>query len=610
MLRARYFIAVAFIVSIGCTQRAAPPVTVNATHPIKNRKADTPQPVRAETDKDDEPATPSNAEAVPSETPSSTDSEGPGPESPPPHVERFLLMAQGGPVLVEATLTLDGRPLRDAMSHLVDALLADADIDGDGRPTWDEVVNSPEFKGGRYGNVEADTATEAARMVQLYDVNKNGVVDRGEVPRFLTRNAGGSRPFSLTSSNEFRGYNQFDSPTLRFLDRTRDGRLDAEEIAGATVRLRARDADVDDILVAADLANSSLDASPGQMSNRRRAAPDAAYLLNDQTQWDSLLYSLCELYAYGGDLDAGSFPHRPALFEKLDRDADGGVDRDEIQQLAELPPHIRLEAHFGTRPDSTDSTDAEDGYPGPRLKLTSLAEELQADPSTIAESDVRVSLEIPGTELVFFANDAAGVNYEAQAQGQITTYDANSDGYLEADELPNGLPGVAASFEVLDGDNDGKLHLDELTEYLRQRAGAALSQIRARAADEPDALFAALDDDNDGRLETRELDRAAEMLRSLDADDDGILASHELPGVMAVGFVRGDPQQANSLYVVPTVPNLAGEDVPAWFRPMDFNGDGEISAGEFLGQIEQFTDLDADGDGFLSAGEAGQTRVE
>lgn len=530
------------------------------------------------------------------------------PPEDPPHVERFLLMAQGGPIVVEATLSIDGNPLRDAMAHLVDSLLADADTNGDGTPTWDEVLNSPDFKSGRYGNVEANSESEGSRMVRLYDANKNGVVDRGEVPRFLTRNAGGSRSFALTSSNEYRGYNQFDAPTFRLIDQGQDGRLDPDEIAVAATRLRSRDADTDDILLPADLTFTSLEMAPGQMSNRRRAAPDSAYGIDSQTHWDSLLFSLSELYAFGGDLDGSSFARRPGLFEQLDANANGVLDREELKGFATVEPHVKLEIQFGAsnepaaHAEGAKAKPERAAYGGARLKLAWIAEALQADPNSRLETENRVAVRLPDTQLVFFANDSAGVNYDSQAQAQVSMYDANSDGYLEKDELPDGLPGVAMSFDALDGNDDGKVYPDELAEYLRQRAGAAQAQVRARAADQSDALFAALDADNDGRLETRELERVDDLLQGLDVDGDDVLVATELPGALAVGFVRGDAQQ-DALYAMP-VAATAAADAPAWFRQMDFNGDGEIAAREFLGENEQFTSLDGDGDGFLNVAEA------
>ena len=43
---------------------------------------------------------------------------------------------------------------------------------------------------------------------------------------------------------------------------------------------------------------------------------------------------------------------------------------------------------------------------------------------------------------------------------------------------------------------------------------------------------------------------------------------------------------------------------PGWFTHMDRNGDGDLSAREFLGAEADFRKLDADGDGLVSAEEA------
>jgi hypothetical protein len=43
---------------------------------------------------------------------------------------------------------------------------------------------------------------------------------------------------------------------------------------------------------------------------------------------------------------------------------------------------------------------------------------------------------------------------------------------------------------------------------------------------------------------------------------------------------------------------------PEWFIDADFNRDGEISRGEFLGTAGQFTDIDRSQDGFIDAAEA------
>ncbi|MGH7127654.1 MAG: hypothetical protein ACREIV_03730, partial [Planctomycetaceae bacterium] len=43
---------------------------------------------------------------------------------------------------------------------------------------------------------------------------------------------------------------------------------------------------------------------------------------------------------------------------------------------------------------------------------------------------------------------------------------------------------------------------------------------------------------------------------------------------------------------------------PVWFRKMDVNRDGEISQREFLGKLDQFSEIDRDQNGAIDMGEA------
>ena len=48
----------------------------------------------------------------------------------------------------------------------------------------------------------------------------------------------------------------------------------------------------------------------------------------------------------------------------------------------------------------------------------------------------------------------------------------------------------------------------------------------------------------------------------------------------------------------------AAADTPEWFRGMDRNGDGDVSAREFTGPPALFKKIDTDGDGLISPEEA------
>jgi hypothetical protein len=174
-------------------------------------------------------------------------------ESPAPPRERVLLLTQDGPLVIDIQLSIDGEPPTAAFERVVDSALSAADNDGDGQASWTETLDNPRFAYGQFGNLAPEDESQRSQVIEMYDNNRNGLVERAELPRFITRNAGGSRSFSLTSSNEFRGDNRSRSPIRRVLDVDHDGAITEGELAGAVNRLLERDADDDEILTLADI---------------------------------------------------------------------------------------------------------------------------------------------------------------------------------------------------------------------------------------------------------------------------------------------------------------------------------------------------------------------
>ena len=153
------------------------------------------------------------------------------------------------------------------------------------------------------------------------------------------------------------------------------------------------------------------------------------------------------------------------------------------------------------------------------------------------------------------------------------------------------------------------------------KAGEPLGTCRAvvTLADRGRGLFELLDRDGDGRLSPRELNAAANLLADLDRDGDGRLSREELPrGYTVTGrvgavdlFSAGFSSDFEGLVVLddlgglrrpPAAAGLSG--APEWFRNMDRNGDGDVSAREFTGPPALFKRIDTDGDGLISPEEA------
>lgn len=515
-------------------------------------------------------------------------------------VERICMLTEKGPVLIDLWLTIDGTSHREALSTLIQSGLIAADTDADGKPTWDELTQSDQFRYGRTGNLEIRSEEDRAELVRMYDSDRDGIVDEDELPRFMTRNAGGSRPFSLRSSNYFRHMNRIDSPIRRLLDQDRNGIVSKEELAAAATILRSRDADQNDILLPNEFLIDE-EAGPSPLTLNRPSNPDSVVWISDVRQWPNFHYTLRERYALGGKLVASQFAAAPSLFAQLDVNDDAEIATDEIVEIANVDPHLILAVRFGT-PELSDPTNTVE--PGPLLELVYAAAEILAPGrSTPRQKPGRITIPLADTVLIVFAYDAVGEgSVDAQVAAQFGQLDGDDNGYLEEKELPEdsfGLP----SFAALDVDEDGKVFEKDILAFLESRQTAWRVQVRGRAGEAPDALFTALDSNDDGRLTTREIHNADRQLGSFDVAKDGLAVS-EIPDVMLLGVVRGDPQGDDGAFRQAMVASAeASEDVPDWFSSMDRNSDGDISKREFLGDEHQFQQLDRNDDQFVSAAE-------
>jgi len=326
------------------------------------------------------------------------------------------------------------------------------------------------------------------------------------------------------------------------------------------------------------------------IADRRRRGLDAARLLGEHADWASVQQALEQTYAGGGKLRRDGAVVSSSLFEELDANHDGRLVQMEIKGLNDVPAHLVMEVAFGA-----------DGANGPRLKLRSAASPLSEGSPTNVEQPGRLTVSLHGSTIVFATNDTvARADFAAQAKQALDMFDQNKDGYLERSELPESLQGQLGRFEAVDADGDGKAYPQEIEAFLSQQQAGLRAQIHARASDAEDLLFDALDVNHDLRLDSREIQHAAERLTGLDDNDDGNLAPDELPETLTIVFARGNIEAPDVTFAVPAAaPAEAGKKAPRWFAAMDANQDGVISRREFLGTAEQFQHLDRDSSGLL-----------
>ncbi|MEX2175227.1 MAG: hypothetical protein WD872_12765 [Pirellulaceae bacterium] len=531
--------------------------------------------------------------------------------------ERILLLAPRNPLLIEFQLSIDGRPHTAAMDGLVEEVLKLADFDADGRPTWQEVVASKRFKYGQFGNLPIAGENEYKQIIERYDTDRDGAVDAGELPRFLTRNAGSSRAFSVRGTADARYTSRHNSPLWKLLDEDEDGALSSAELGQAPLQVLSRDTDDDEIVQPGDL-NPRAALNPAMNNQRRRRGPTLVVRLGENADWDSIRLQLERDYGGNRYLQADAFPLTPELFQHLDADGDGKLLKAEYSALNEASPHLVIAASFGRlregeapaelqirEGEARESEAPAEPPPAATLRLVSIAEGLASDTSPVVSPN-RLTLHVAGVALTFYVNDTvAGGDFEAQAQQTLTMLDADKNGYLEKTEVPESGATQLGQFEAVDADEDGKAFPAEIAAFLKQQQAGLRAQVHARASDREDALFATLDQNQDERLDAREIDQIAERLMLLDRSGDGLVTGDELAEFLVVGLARGNLENMDALFAPPPlVVQTPAEDTPRWFTAMDGNRDGTISPREFLGPPDTFSTLDTTGDGLIEVAEA------
>jgi hypothetical protein len=444
-------VPLAFGLAAGC-RRGAPPIADTPKPPAVATSSAAPQESAVIDDGTDgnlktvssvvpiaELKTDSSTEAAPSPTP----------EADTPHrsKERIILFAPGRPVIVDLLLSIDGRPHTEALETLVDQVLKIADTDGDGRTTWKEICACPKIKYGQYGNLPVENDNSEKQVIDRYDIARDGIADRTELPRFLTRNAGSSRPFSIRGTLDYRDLNRRAAPTWRVIDADEDGVISAAERLAAPAALAGRDSDDDEIVVAADLNPRLQSLDPDMMMERRRRGPDAARLLGGHADWTAVLTALEQHYGGRRGLRPDSFPLAPELFNQLDQNRDGRVRRDELAVLNDLPAAVIVEVEFGRqdgsgfgvqgsgdrKEEAADSGDDSPRRPNlPRLRLISTQKTESEGGAVQPGEDVgidRVMLAVGEFTLSFYTNDTvASDDFAARAKEALARLDQNKYG--------------------------------------------------------------------------------------------------------------------------------------------------------------------------------------
>jgi Ca2+-binding EF-hand superfamily protein len=174
------------------------------------------------------------------------------------------------------------------------------------------------------------------------------------------------------------------------------------------------------------------------------------------------------------------------------------------------------------------------------------AAELDAAPTVLAKLDKNSDGRITADEVrPAFPDRREGEGRRGPEGGQggnvveetvktLMAFDANHDGKLSKDELPERMQGL---FDRADVDKDGFLTADEIRKLASANAAPAQTgpgEGRGREMNmiRMDPVLAAVDVNGDGILSADEIRNAANSIRNLDADGDGRITREEVMSLM------------------------------------------------------------------------------
>lgn len=492
-------------------------------------------------------------------------------------VERFAVLLPGGPLIVEATLTIDGEPFRMRREALIDAMLKGAETDGNGDVTWEQALQTPAFTFG-----SSLRQREQEQLIRMLDGDRDGMVDRPEARGFLAAEFGGPAFLVLSGTADGRALLTANgqSDVRALLDTDADGNLSESEVTAAPGLLAGLDTDGNDLLYPEEIGGGD-----NNYRSRRElyAASQHAVPLGPTSGFDLFIMLRDKYETEGGVISPGSFWRAPDLFDRLDADQDRILAPEEAARLNHVEPDVRLAVDLGSNGDPS------------RLAVTYVdGGRLRADEGTDG-----ATIDQTGAVVTFSIGAAPPApDDSARAQFVLDQFDADGNGYLVEAEM---AAGSEKQFTAWDADGDGKVFKREIVDaFARERVPQATA-IQARVSRAGDPLLDTLDLSGDSRLGLREMRAAAEQLAALDTDGDDRVAAHEIPVSYVVQFrIGNDRSERGRRRRVPEPP----ADWPRWFVRMDRNRDGDVTVKEFLGDREAFESLDTNGDGFIEPAEA------
>lgn len=561
------------------------------------------------------------------------------PKSPSPAKPHdVLFLASGRPVLFRFTIFVDGKSHEQAWRDFLEKYYTELDRNGDGKLDAEEkkTLAAVSKALGTLQLLEANSPSSSL----LQKVLTPDVRNPADLAAYFER--ANFRPFRLqtaapamTPAQAQNAGFQMQSPNrvgdflFQKLDTDGNGRLSVAEMDNASRSLRRIDFDQDESFAAAEL-------NPAVRGPIRVATTPATSTVNpwfiqvSPETAGSNAQRVLTAYDRAGVADGMPADRRLSRtevavpepqFAALDRDASGFLDHNELADWLKRPaPDVLVTIRSGDIADGEKPLEIRPGgdvsidpkYASNSSPIFESLGKLVTGQSLVAGTN-QARLVLGGVELQFsaFTFTKFAVFLENELARVFQAVDLDKNEYIDRNESRR-LGLLSALFSEIDRDGDGKAFKKEFEKALMPVLSLAARQYHLSIADEGFDFFGKLDANGDSQLSPREIRRISQTVLEWDRNGDGQVGSDEFPQRFRLTFGHSNPLESVILpgpipaaqRSAPFPVALKNPGAPEWFRRMDLNNDGDVSAREFLGTAATFAKLDRDEDGLIDANEA------
>ncbi len=514
-----------------------------------------------------------------------------------PSTQTMVFLRSEHPVIVQLTVFLGGKELREVRAERVAQAFTELNSNGD------KVIDQAERDAAPSALRKLGVREKWADLLPRLDMrpaDKN--VSEAELTAFAEQLFGppvvlAARPRGLRRSNQ--AVELFD-----LLDENSDQVLSESEFASLSNRLQKLDADGDESFSVVEVEPFRNPFAP-RTANPTVPPEDAPWVI---LEWAAeALLKRFDQQSPTKQLTPSELGVPEKLVAGGDTDHDGGLNLEELPKwLPTVPPNYRLSVRLPMgNVRETNMTWIDASMPIPVTPKSGTAR-----PRPFPAKGIEVAIAGQPLQLQLSASRVSQTDNISYYKLQFYKSDTDKNKYLRQAEFPAlNLPG--ATFDMVDADGNGQVYQEEMVQFLQLENLIDQGHVMVTYDSNELSLFSLLDLNKDNRLTPRECLHTATAWKSNDLNHDGQLARHELSGKLRLSVELVKPRLFQN--ALTQQGNMTGEPIlnretagPVWFRGMDRNLDGDISRREFIGNTAAFQKWDRDRDGLISADEAGK----